>query len=374
MPTSRNPTRQRQSDIALAAGVSQATVSMVLNGRTGKGAAISTDTRDRVLRAAADLGYVANPAARSLAGGRNRLLGVFTFESVFPAESADFYHPFLVGVEREAEAQGYDLVLFTSSAGSDGRRRIYRDNANRLRMADGCVLLGYEEDRAELDRLAAEDFPFVFVGRREVPGQEIAYVAADYAGATYEAVAALAALGHRRVAYLGRGHVDHEPTIDREAGFIRARADHGLDPDPKLRLALPAGGLSRETFDDLLASGVTAFTAEDDAILRELLDAAGAAGRRPPDDFSVVTLVDPAGAGPAGAGTDGAGTDGAGTDGAEVSGLRVPRLEMGATAVRLLDEMLRDPADVPPRQIVLGCRVVAGATTGPVPQPSKGSS
>jgi DNA-binding LacI/PurR family transcriptional regulator len=367
VPTGRAPTRHRQSDIALAAGVSQATVSMVLNGRTGKGATISADTRDRVLRAAADLGYVANPAARSLAGGRNNLLGVFTFESVFPAESADFYHPFLVGVEREAEAQGYDLVLFTSSAGTDGRRRIYRDNANRLRMSDGCVLLGYEEDRAELDRLAAEDFPFVFIGRREVPGQEITYVAADYAGATCEAVSGLAELGHRRVAYLGRGHPDHEPTVDREAGFERARVRHGLDPDPRLRVAMPSGELPAAALEELLASGVTAFATEDDAILRGLLDFAVATGRQPPDDFSVVALVDPTPQPLPVLRQQGSGQ-------LEVSGLRVPRLEMGAAAVRLLDELLRGPVDAPARQVVLSCRVVAGTTTGPVPQPSKGHS
>jgi DNA-binding LacI/PurR family transcriptional regulator len=356
VPSTRAPLRRRQSDIALAAGVSQATVSMVLNGRTGKGAAISADTRARVLRAAADLGYAANPAARSLAGGRNRLLGVFTFESVFPAESADFYHPFLVGVEREAEEQGYDLVLFTSSAGTDGRRRIYRDNANRLRMSDGCVLLGYEEERAELDRLAGEDFPFVFIGRREVPGHEITYVAADYAGATDEAIGALADLGHRRVAYLGHGLADHEPTIDREAGFERARARHGLDPDPALRVVTSAV-LRADDVRSLLAAGVTAFATEDDQILRRLLDITRAEGLAPARDYSVVTLVDPTAPAPGGG---------------DVSGLRVPRLEMGATAVRLLDEMLHGPGDAPHRQVVLGCRVVAGSTTGPVPQPSKG--
>ena len=367
MANDRGTVRRRQSDIAVAAGVSQATVSMVLNHRTGKGAAISPDTRERVLRAAADLGYAANPAARSLAGGSNQLLGVFTFESVFPAESANFYHPFLVGVEREAEALGYDLVLFTSAAGSDGHRRIYRDNVNRLRMADGCVLLGYEQDRSELDRLAGEDFPFVFVGRREVPGREIAYVGADYTGATAEVVGRLAALGHRRIAYLGAG-LDTEHGTDREAGYRRAVERHDLDRDPRLRVVTSAASMSWDDVRSLLESGTTAFVTEDDPILRRLLDHTGSAGLASPADFSVVTLVDPAAESP---------------DRRVVSGLRVPRLEMGATAVRLLVDLLAGTRDrdrgrarvpAPPRPVVLGCDLVAGETTGPPPRRPRGGT
>ena len=81
--------RPRQADIARLAGVSQATVSYVLNGRTDR-PVIPQQTQERVLAAARELGYVANPSARSLAGGSNRLIGVYTFESVFPIDHHDF--------------------------------------------------------------------------------------------------------------------------------------------------------------------------------------------------------------------------------------------------------------------------------------------
>ncbi|MEQ4207802.1 LacI family DNA-binding transcriptional regulator [Actinopolymorpha sp. B17G11] len=363
MADDRGAPRRRQSDIARAAGVSQATVSMVLNGRTGRGAAIRPETRERVLAAAAELGYAGNPAARSLAGGRNRLLGVFTFESVFPAESADFYHPFLVGVERAAEAEGYDLILFTSAAGPDGRRRIYRDNFNRLRMADGCVLLGYERDRSELDRLAGEDFPFVVIGRRDVPGRDVAYVAADYTTPTAEAVGRLAALGHHAIAYLGSG-LDAEHVLDREEGYRQALAAHGLDPDPRLYVS-PARSLRVDDLHGLRALGATAFLTEDDSILRRLLELTSSVGLHAPDDFSLVTLVDPSPLRPD----------------ADVSGLRVPRLEMGAAAVRMLGAMLSDSPEMGAagadgadgRRLVLPCDFAAGTTTGPPPSPRPSS-
>ncbi len=78
----------------------------------------------RVVTAVDELGYVADAAARSLAGGQNYLLGVFTFESIFPLQHRDFYYPFLVGIEEEAEQLGYDLLLFTSGGSVDGVRQI----------------------------------------------------------------------------------------------------------------------------------------------------------------------------------------------------------------------------------------------------------
>ena len=139
-------TRLTQRDIARLAGVSQATVSLVLNNRSEATARIPAETRDRVLKVIRETGYVADPIARRMTKQRNRILGVFTYEPVFPSASGDFYHPFLVGIEERAERLGCDLLLFTSAPVTDGRRRIFHEN-NRLRLADGCLLLGREIDR-----------------------------------------------------------------------------------------------------------------------------------------------------------------------------------------------------------------------------------
>src|SRR5699024_10404927 len=139
------PLRTRQADIAKAAGVSQATVSMVLSGR--ESTRISEETRRRILGLSGSLGYSANPAARSLAGGKNRILGVFTYEPTFPIAGLDQYYPFLLGIESEAERLQQNLLLFTS-ASSDGAgspRSIYADGVNQLGVADGSILLGRGE-------------------------------------------------------------------------------------------------------------------------------------------------------------------------------------------------------------------------------------
>ncbi|GDY50016.1 hypothetical protein SVIO_006390 [Streptomyces violaceusniger] len=126
-PASRT-SRPRQAEVAGLAGVSQATVSLVLSARgDGKAAAISEETRQRVLDAARSLGYVPDPAARRLAAASNNLLGVFSFTATFPTDVQHSYYPFLVGVEREAAARA------TTCCCSRGRAPVARVPRDRTR-------------------------------------------------------------------------------------------------------------------------------------------------------------------------------------------------------------------------------------------------
>jgi len=346
--TSTTGKRPRQADIARLAGVSQGTVSLIVNGRSD--VQIAEETRQRVLDAVEQLGYAVNPAARSLAGGSNRLLGVYTFEAMFPVDHHDFYYPFLVGIEGEAAERGWDLLLFTSATAEDGRRSMYQGNVNRLRMADGCILLGKHSRAEELSRLVREGVPFVYIGRREVPDTPIDYVAADYAAATRDLVARLASLGHRRIAYLP-GATAIEPTEDRDAGYWQAVAEHGLDDDPALVRPVDPGAFDEAAVHELYAGGATAFVVHYASPAVEVRRTLEAAGRRVPQDCSLVTLNDPDG-----------------DAGEELTGLRLPREEMGAKAVALLLDKLTNVIDQGPRQVALPCHLVKGETIGPPPE------
>jgi DNA-binding LacI/PurR family transcriptional regulator len=347
-PRRRRPT---QVDIARAAGVSQATVSLVIN-KAPSASQVAPETRARVMRVIAELGYAANPAARNLKGRRNHLLGLYTFESVFPVDQRDFYYPFLLGVEEEAAAQGYDLLLFTS-AGTAGARSIYTGGVNRLKAADGCVLLGRHLRREDLARLVQEDFPFVFIGRREVPGAELSYVAADYVTATREIVARLVGLRHSRILYLEVPD-GAEPTRDRETGYRLGLADAGLPAGAALvhPLADPAG-VTPELLRGWLASGVTAIVVEpteDDRALAAVEAAARAAGVEIPRDCSVALLGDPPS------------LDRSARDWTRFT---LPRARMGAEAVRLLVNLLDDEPATGPRQLLVPCGQLPGETVGP---------
>ncbi|WP_344347571.1 LacI family DNA-binding transcriptional regulator [Catellatospora coxensis] len=330
-----------QQDIARMTGVSQATVSLVLNGRSDADVKLSAETREKVLRAIAETGYVADPIARRLAARHNRIIGVFTYEPVFPSANSDFFHPFLVGIEQQAEVLGCDLLLMTSAPVVDGRRRIFHGD-NRLRLADGSVLLGRTLDRTDLARLLAEEIPFVSIGRRDDAGGPVPYVGADYAAATAEIVRRAVALGHDRLAYLGQGS-GPESWADRGRGFREAAAAAGVYGG---HFAPPAEGEPvRDTaavLDAALAAGVTAVVAEEHAdgvALFELARERGVA-------LSVATLGEP--------------TRAALPTAVEFTSLRIPRQAMGAQAVEVLTALIEGTPGG--RQRLLPCEVVSGET------------
>jgi DNA-binding LacI/PurR family transcriptional regulator len=286
-----------------------------------------------------ETGYQADPLARRMTKQRNQILGVFTYESVFPSASGDFYHPFLAGIEDRAERLGWDLLLFTSAPVTDGRRRIFHEN-NRLRIADGCLLLGRRIPADELARLIAEDYPFVSVGRRDDAGGPVPYVGADYTTATRTVTERAQALGHRRIAFVGIG-VGAESSADRLRGFraaAGARAPH-----------LPTTGRSPgEVLDDLLERGITAALVEERADAIALYAVAAERGIDVPGDLSVVALGDS--------------TRAVASD-LDFSGFHVPRRAMGVRAVELLEALLS--GTVAEKQLLLPCELTDGITLTP---------
>ncbi len=340
--------RPRQVDVARAAGVSPATVSLVLNGRTGGNVRISPETQQRVLDAIQRLGYVANPVARSLAGGENRLLGVFTYEAIFPIQNQDFYYPFLIGIEEETAMLGYDLLLFTGRGEKDGRRLIYLDGINRLALADGAILLGHEQEKSELIRLVQEGYPFVFVGRRQVPDVDLAFVAADYVEATATVMAHIFAHGHRTVAYLGMP-VENESANDRFAGYVLAHARMQLRVDERFVYRTTDQEITPSLVAQLLDLGVTAFVVEHDSAIDALRAAANRLGKAIPGDFSLAMLGDPL-----------SGRDELST----ITAFTIPRREMGVHAVRLLIDILAGRSEI--HHVTLPCRFVPGTSVGTV--------
>lgn len=347
-----------QADVARHAGVSAGIVSSVINSRDYGSIRVSDTTRDRVWRSIRDLGYVPNIAARNLAGGSNQLIGVFTYLPLFPLESRDFYHEFLVGIEEGAEESGYNLLLVTGAKDADRQRSIYAGGVNNLQLADGSILLGTNEVSQEVGRLAEERYPFVFVGQREVPGHELSYVKGDYEQGTLDIVRAIVGHGHRRIAMTLRSG-STEPLPGRRAGFRTARDQLGLGEQNAPVVVVgsgPSDGLEPDLPDVAAviawarAEQITAIIAEDSAQAAELRVTAEQAGLRVPDDLSLVGL---SGA-PELPGVS------------DLTELLIPRREMGRESVRLLLRLLsRESA--PPLRTTLTCGLRPGVTLGPAP-------
>ncbi|MEV6449121.1 LacI family DNA-binding transcriptional regulator [Amycolatopsis sp. NPDC051716] len=309
--------RVRQADIARVAGVSQATVSVVLGGnRTG--VRLAESTRLRVLEAARRLGY-ADPLAKRPAC--QDLFGICAATPVFEAHQA-----VLAGIAAEAAALGKDLIMFAAAGPALARR---------TRLADGCLFLGGPVP----EELLTGGFPIVHIGRCAELGDRVPCVDADYAPASAEVVARLVRAGHRRIRYL-REPADTPAARERERGI---RAEAGA---VGLVVAADGTGLGAAAIRGWLAEGVTALVV-DEAVLAPAQRALRAAGATVPGDVSLAVLGRPP----------------SGTPGPEISGFEVPRRALGREAVRLLASLVGTGAG---GHRLLACPPVAGETIAPV--------
>ncbi|PPH97220.1 LacI family transcriptional regulator [Rathayibacter sp. AY1D1] len=329
--------RITQKDIARLAGVSQTTVSFVLNDKGEQLARVPEATRARILKAIQETGYVADPIARRLKQVGTGMIGVYTYESLFPLDREDFFHPFLAGIEEEAQNRDIDLLLLTSGR-VGGRRGGLSGGTTRLRLADSCILLGQRMPREELEFLNASGFSFVSVGRRDDAGGPVPYVAADYASIVRELISCARALGHTRFAYAGHGE-GVESYTDRMAG---ARAELG---DGFLHLVPGPEASPREWIRRIATEGVTVVLAEQEEQFVLLQEAADAEGVAVPGDLSLVSLSGSA--------------DRTGWQ----AGFELPRRDMGRRAVQILIE--GDPARR--EQQLLRCTLVDGASLAAAP-------
>ncbi|HET9557632.1 MAG TPA: LacI family DNA-binding transcriptional regulator, partial [Actinomycetota bacterium] len=205
------PRRPRLEDVAARVGMSPASVSMVLSNAPGPSAA----TRERVLAAAAELGYRPDRTASLLARRRTHLVGVqMVVGSAFHAELVeDLYEA--------AERQGYDVVLSAVTRTRDERRATETLVDFRC---EALILLGPVAPAAQLAALGRQ-LPVVVIGRR-VDGGGVDVVRSADADGVGQAVDHLAGLGHRAIAYVdgGRGTI----ASDRRRGYRTAMRRHRL--------------------------------------------------------------------------------------------------------------------------------------------------
>ena len=279
---SRSSRRRRpaSTDVANLAGVSQKTVSRVINGEPY----VTEQVRLRVLRAAEQLGYRRNNVARALNSGRTQRIGVVSLGSVLYGPSS-----MLIELERAARSTGYSLSVVTTFEGDSAGVAGAVDSL-LTEGVDGIVL-SEPIDEGENFRLDT-DIPVVSLGRFPgLTGPRV--VITGDAGPDAAAVATehLLALGHRTVWHVA-GPQQWWSARDRLDGWRRALRAAGADEPPWIEGDWsPASGY---TAGGRLANNpaVTAvFVANDDmaiGVVRALVEA----GRRVPEDVSVVGLDD----------------------------------------------------------------------------------
>jgi LacI family transcriptional regulator len=279
-------------EVAALAGVSIATVSRVLTSRV----AVRPVTRQRVLDAVAELGYVPSGPAQALAGGRTGMLGLLMTDLTQP-----FYTVLANAIESEAQARGYTLML-ANGAGDSGREAGYLDLLAQRRV-DGILVASRGVTTRHIDWLRRAPVEVVLV-TCEAPGVPLpAIVAASQDGAAMAADHVLG-LGHRRIGEIV-GPAVSASSPERHAGVVAALA----------RAGIAEGDLAVEACDGDVAGGrvaaaallartprPTAILCYNDLVAVGALHAIAEAGLSCPghvsvvgfDDIPIASMVSPA--------------------------------------------------------------------------------
>ncbi|AQX78968.1 LacI family transcriptional regulator [Plantibacter sp. MCCC 1A11337] len=205
---SRAP-RPTMHDVATAAGVSVGAVSYALNGRPG----VSETTRARVLAIAAELGWAANQAARSLRGGGTNTVGLVIARPAETLGVETYYMQLIAGLEETLAANDFDLLLRVV-ADVDAEARIYRGWGASERV-DGIIVVDPRTEDPRLEVVVETGLRAVVLG--DAPDRpEVSSVVVDHGGATADAVRYLQAIGHRRITRVaGPEHLRHVSARDR---------------------------------------------------------------------------------------------------------------------------------------------------------------
>ncbi|WP_327320607.1 LacI family DNA-binding transcriptional regulator [Streptomyces sp. NBC_01235] len=329
------------ADVAARAGVSRALVSIIFRGQPGA----SEETRERVLRIADEIGYHPDSAARLLARGRSRTLGV-----MFTVHQA-FHTDLIAGIYPEAEHLGYDVLL---SAATEGRSEAKAVEALLSHRCEALILLGSDAEAAYLDELGKRTVA-VSVSRR-VPGARVDFVHSAEGEGVRQAMEHLVELGHRRIVHLdgGRG----PGSAERRRAYRAAMRRHGLDSEVRVIPGDHTEHSGIETGHLLLAERnegqplPTAVLAGNDRSAMGLLMSFTRAGVEVPRDLSVV-----------------------GYDDSHLShlmpiGLTTVRQDavlMAEHAVRFAVERLENP-ELEPREAVLDPKLVVRGTSSTAPE------
>lgn len=316
------------NDVALAAGVSVATVSKAINGRYG----VSPETLARVMSVVAELGYESSLVATSMRRRSTHVIGVLV------AEFEPFALQLLRGVSDALDNTDYDVLAYAGSVSAGEHAGWERRSLSKLggTLIDGAILV------TPTSTATHASVPTVAVDPH-VGGHEAATVSVANVDGARAATAHLLSLGHRRVAHL-RGRTDLESAREREQGYRDALDAAGIPFDPSL---VAEGGY--RTADSTegahaildLPDTPTAVFAANDLSAIEMIRVATERGLRVPADLSVVgfdDILDAASHTP------------------QLTTVRQPLPEMGTAAVRMLLDILHgddpDPVRMPTTLIV----------------------
>lgn len=270
-------------EVAAAAGVSRSTVSRVVNGST----AVSPAALESVKRAIAELNYVPNRAARSLASRQTHAIALVVPEDTTRFFGDPFFAAIVSGINARVSRSDYVLNLFIASDDPGDKTTSYVRSGS----VDGAIIVSHHTSDLYIDRIAAA-VPVVYGGRPVRERERDYYVDVDNVAGGREATEFLISRGHRRISTI-TGPLTMPAGVDRLQGYREAMAAAGLEEgaveDGNFTADGGAAAMRRilergEEFDALFIAS--------DLMARGALAVLARAGIRVPDDVAIIGFDD----------------------------------------------------------------------------------
>ena len=202
-------------DVAKHAGVGAITVSRVINNS----GYISPETRERVERSIAELGYVPNTLARSLRSRRTNTVALIITDITNP-----FFTTLARGVEDAANRAGYTVIFCNTDESADKEEKYL--NVLLQKQVDGLLLVPTQRSVNTIRQIMKHGTPVVLLDRR-IPDVDVDTVRCDTLDGTYQLTKYLISLGHRQISMMS-GAVGVSTADDRVAGYRKALKEHGI--------------------------------------------------------------------------------------------------------------------------------------------------
>ena len=318
--------------VAQRAGVSMSTVSHVLNNTHY----VSPELTERVLAAVDALDYQLNPIARSLAGGRTKVIGLLA-----PEMFVSYGGMITRGIDEELANAGYEMMLYTTHNKQDKETSFVNTLARGL--TEGLLLLIPNDPSAYLAPLRQQKYPYVVIDQQGFDNFSSTVVTTNWRGA-YEATQYLIELGHERIGFIaGRDVISS--SRERLAGYQAALDAAGIAFDPALvgrgEFLRAVAYKATEILLDL-RDPPTAIFAANDVSAFGVVDAVRNRDLKIPHDISIIGFDDipeAAAMRPA------------------LTTVRQPLVEMGRAATQLLLEYIENP-DLHMRQVILETELI----------------
>jgi DNA-binding LacI/PurR family transcriptional regulator len=284
--TAQSPRRQPTLDtVAAEAGVSRATASRVINGSPR----VSPEARDLVDRAVARLGYVPNRAARSLVMRRTDSIALVLREPSELVLSDPYLAGIIVATSQALAGTGVQLVLVNAQNDAEHQRLADYVRGGHV---DGVLLASMHAGDPLPQVLIRAGVPTVVGGRPDRPIPGLTYVDSDNLGGGQLAIERLVAAGRGRIATIA-GPLDMTAAADRLTGYHRGLAAAGQPAGP-----IAYGRFTRASGEQAMAEllerapDLDAVFAANDMMAIGALRTLRSAGRRVPDDVSVIGYDD----------------------------------------------------------------------------------